>query len=157
MKTVQLVQLNNNYGDQVYLPYSVGMLKAYLDQYEDITTQFLFKDFIFLRENLEIMLQKIGHTDILGISCYVWNWELSTRLANAVRQQNPKCLIILGGPQVPNHCDGFFEKHPYIDMLCHGEGEITFHDIFSRIAKGDELKDIPGTSYYDRTSKSIDQ
>ena len=72
---VQLVQLNNRYGQQVYLPYSVGVLESFVKQNKEIKDNFDFKEFIFVRENVSSMLNKIGHVDILGISCYVWQLE----------------------------------------------------------------------------------
>ena len=129
MKKVQLVQLNNSYGDQVYLPYSVGMLAAYANKSEKIKSGVKFQDFIFLRESINKMVEKVGDADILGISCYVWNWELSTRLAEAVKKKNNNCLILFGGPHVPDNDASFFEKYPYIDITCHGEGEVTFLEI----------------------------
>lgn len=155
MKTVQLVQLNNSYGNQVYLPYSAGILKSFIDADPDLSLHFDFRDFIFLRDNLGLMLKKIGSVDILAISCYVWNWELSIRLADEVRKKNPDCLIVLGGPQVPNDTSGFFEKYPFIDVACHGEGEKTFHELLSKIASNDNLLGTAGTTYHNRESGAI--
>ena len=64
---VQLVQLNNKYGSQVYLPYSAGILQAYAKNDQHIKDNFLFKDFIFIREKLDEMVEKIGSIDILGV------------------------------------------------------------------------------------------
>ena len=98
-KIVQLVQLNNRYGKQVYLPYSAGVLESFVKQNKEIKDSFDFKEFIFLRENVSNMVNKIGYVDILGISCYVWNWRISLKLAEKVREKNPNCMIFLGGPQ----------------------------------------------------------
>ena len=45
--SIQLVQLNNKYGDQVYLPYSVAVLKAFVLKNKQINENFDFKEFIF--------------------------------------------------------------------------------------------------------------
>jgi len=54
---VQLVQLNNKYGSQVYLPYSVGILQAYAKKDQYIKDNFLFKDFIFICEKLDELVE----------------------------------------------------------------------------------------------------
>ena len=108
MKSIQLVQLNIKYGDQVYLPYSIGILQSYVNQNEIIRKNFKFNEFLFIRENLDKMLEKIGNTDVLGISCYTWNWEISLKLAEKVKENNPNCLVFLGGPQVPNEINDIF-------------------------------------------------
>tara|TARA_B100000700_G_C15045666_1_gene857819 strand:+ start:155 stop:2083 length:1929 start_codon:yes stop_codon:yes gene_type:complete len=147
MKKIQLVQLNNSYGDQVYLPYSVGMLAAYANKSEKVKSSVKFQDFIFLRESIDKMVEKVGDADILGVSCYVWNWELSVRLAEAVKKKNSNCLILFGGPHVPDHDDSFFEKYPYIDIACHGEGEVTFLEILEKFIDGKPLTNICGTTF----------
>ena len=108
--SVQLVQLNYKYGDQVYLPYSVGVLQTFVKQKKEIRENYNFKEFIFLRENVSNIANKIGQVDILGISCYMWNWRISLKLAEEVRRKNPNCMIFLGGPHVPDAIDENFFK-----------------------------------------------
>jgi len=157
--TIQLVQLNNRYGSQVYLPYSVGMLKSFALKDEKISQNFKFKKFIFLREKISEMVSRIGNVDIFGISCYVWNWSLSLKLAEEVRKNNPECLIIFGGPQVPNNVSEFFNDYSFIDLTVHGEGEVTFQEILNRYyddgIKG--IREISGTTFYDRATGKIYQ
>ena len=113
--SVQLVQLNNRYGNQVYLPYSVGVLETFVKQKEIIRENYHFKEFIFLREDISNMVKKIGQVDILGISCYIWNWRMSLKLAEEVRKKNPNCMIFLGGPHVPDNTDeSFFKLYPFV-------------------------------------------
>ena len=38
--SIQLVQLNKKYGDQVYLPYSAGVLKSFVIQKKNIRDKF---------------------------------------------------------------------------------------------------------------------
>tara|TARA_R110002110_G_scaffold128295_4_gene307904 strand:+ start:4611 stop:6545 length:1935 start_codon:yes stop_codon:yes gene_type:complete len=150
MHKVQLVQLNNKYGNQVYLPYSVGILQSHASQDKRIFENFKFNEFIFVRENVREMVKRIGTVNILGISCYVWNWKISLALAEEYKKAYPDSLILLGGPQVPDTPGNFFEKFPFVDLLCHGEGEDTFHEILSRYTHNEDLKTIASCSYNDR-------
>ena len=38
--------------------------------------------------------------DVLGISCYIWNWELVKKLMPELKKVLPRTVIILGGPEV---------------------------------------------------------
>jgi radical SAM superfamily enzyme YgiQ (UPF0313 family) len=156
MNKVQLVQLNNKYGNQVYLPYSVGILQSHACRDNFISDNFKFNEFVFVRENVQKMVERIGAVDILGVSCYVWNWKISLTLAEEYKKAYPHSLILFGGPQVPNTPGNFFEKFPFIDLLCHGEGEDTFYEILTRYAKNEDLKTIKSCSYNDKeSSKTI--
>lgn len=75
------------------------------------------------------VVDKMIEPAVLGLSCYVWNWQWNLSLAREVRKRFDECLIVLGGPQVPDNSSDFFRQHPYIDVLVHGEGEATFADI----------------------------
>ena len=153
--TVQLVQLNNRYGQQVYLPYSVGVLESFVKLNKEIKDNFDFKEFIFLRENISSMVDKIGDVNILGISCYVWNWRISLKLAEKVREKNPNCMIFLGGPHVPDKIDeSFFKTNPYIDLLMHGEGALTFEETLIAYLHEKPLNNILSTSFFDRKNSN---
>ena len=43
MINVQLVQVNSSYGNQYFIPYSVGLLQSFSTQYPEITDNFNFK------------------------------------------------------------------------------------------------------------------
>ena len=57
--SIQLVQLNKRYGNQEYMPYSVGVLETFVKQKEIIRDNYHFKEFIFLREDISNMVKKV--------------------------------------------------------------------------------------------------
>ena len=77
-------------------------------------------------------------------SCYVWNWEVTKQLAKKVKATNPNCLIIFGGPQVPNRTENFFEENPFVDIIVHGEGEIVLENILTAYIKDKDFSKING-------------
>jgi len=79
-----------------------------------------YNDPIFYRFNYNNITQfedTLNNTDILMLSCYVWNWELQLALTDYARQVNPSIKIVAGGPQV---------HEPYYHLFDHvvkGEAE----------------------------------
>jgi len=56
-----------------YLPYSAGILWSYASQFSEISEKFELREFIWQREDLADAIAKIGDSDIIGFSTYVWN------------------------------------------------------------------------------------
>jgi len=147
-------QFNYTYGNRIHLPYSIALLVSYIKTKEKFS-QFKFeKTFVFrTEEKIEEYIEKCRDSDILLCSSYVWNWEINTLLAKKVKEINPKCLIIFGGPQVPEILEDFFEKYPFVDIVVHGEGEIIFENILSEYLKERNYLKIKGISTKDFTTE----
>jgi len=145
---VQLVQVNSSYGNQYFIPYSVGLLQAYVNKFEKIKENFNFLKLIYKQEiSIEESIKDIENVDIVAQSCYVWNWQFNLSFAQLIKEKNPNALIILGGPQVPDKIDGFFKKYPFVDILCHGEGEVAFCKILEEYLHKQNYGAIEGVSY----------
>ena len=145
MKNVFLAQVNFRYGDNVFVPYSVGSIQAYCQTDPEIRGNFSFQSPLFLRDEPEQVARSMTNPAVLGLSCYMWNWEYNKLLAQAVRVHHPNCLIVMGGIHVPGFVNsglmtlgdlasegpsyGFFREHPYVDIVVHGEGEIPFSSV----------------------------
>jgi len=149
-------QFNYQYGDQIHFPYSIGRLVAYIKNNSKLNKYFKFEKTFVFRPKVDEYAEQCSNSDILLCSCYVWNWEITTLLAKKVKDLNPNCLIIFGGPQVPNYSEGFFEKHPYVDIIVHGEGEFIIENIFAAFLKDKNYFNIKGieTKDFRNTSES---
>ncbi len=144
MLLVNSSQYNFQYGNRIHFPYSIAMLETFLQSNDHINKNFKFgKTFVF-REHVEEDINKCKNSDILLCSCYVWNWEITIHLAKQVKKINPNCLIIFGGPQVPEDTTGFFEKHPFVDILVHGEGEKIIENIFNTYLGDKDFSNVKG-------------
>ncbi|MET7569323.1 radical SAM protein [Streptomyces sp. NPDC005492] len=153
---VYLAQVNNRFGDQAFLPYSVGVIQAHCQRQPEIAENFRFQEFIFLRENVDHVARRFRDPRVLGISCYIWNWEYSRALARAVRSAHPDCLIVMGGPQVPLDSKEFFKLNPFVDILVHHEGEFAFADILRESLLPDpDYSKISGLSVRTQNSECI--
>ena len=145
-RNVYLAQVNNKFGEnKVFLPYSVGLLQAHAKAQPELKEAYRFGTPIFLREDPNSIAKSLDSPDVVGISSYTWNWEWSKVLAKETRRQHPNSLIVMGGPQVPDRSDGFFQEHPYVDLLVHGEGEVIFSDILrERLKENPSYEGIAG-------------
>lgn len=146
--SVVMVQVNYQYGQNVFVPYSVGSLQAYAETIPEIRKNFLFREPVFLRQNpVEVLRGIEKEPAVVGFSSYLWNWEYNKKLAKLVREAYPKCLIVFGGTHVPDASDGFFMEHPYVDILVHHEGEISFAEILlESLSALPDYSKIPGLS-----------
>ena len=146
MLPVSSSQYNYQYGDRIHLPYSIACLVTYLKNNQKIKENFKFEKTFVFRENIEDDINRCKNSDVLLCSCYVWNWELTIHLAEQVKKINPDCLIILGGPHVPENSAGFFDKYPFVDMLVHGEGEKISEEIFTEYLNNKDFSNVKGIS-----------
>ena len=122
MKNVYLIQAEITSGyenNEHYLPFSVGCIWAYANQFEDIQQNFKLQDVIWRRDRQKDVLNKITDPHIVAFSTYVWNHQWNLTLAKKIKTAYPNCLIIFGGPSINEE----WLKHEFIDVCMFGEGE----------------------------------
>ena len=145
---IGLVQINNSFSGASYFPYTAGLLQAYIQEHAKFSECYEFLPFIYSRIPVEESVNQLLSADIVGFSAYVWNFRLSLEIARKLKEQNPEILIVFGGPQVPDKAEGFLSQFPFIDVVCHGEGE----QVFCAIVENYPSKNwgsIPSISYLD--------
>lgn len=147
-RAVWLCQVNNTYGRNAFLPYSVGLIQAYCQTDPAIAAAYDFCGFCYFREDVKTTVARMDQCDVFGASCYIWNNEYTLALAAEVKRRFPRCLVVLGGPHVPLRSAQFFHRHPFADVLVHYEGEQAFADILRHYhgVGGPNFVDIPGLS-----------
>jgi radical SAM superfamily enzyme YgiQ (UPF0313 family) len=126
---VGLVQINNSFSNQNYLPYSVGLLQAYVQKYAKDPQRYEFGLPIYCRLSIAKALEHLRDHHIVAFSTYVWNIKISLEIARRLKQENPETLVVFGGPQVPDRAEAFLRQNPFIDLVCHNEGEAVFLDV----------------------------
>lgn len=67
--------------------------------------------------------------DVLAISVFGWNFREALLLSETFKQLNPDGLAVLGGTHVANQADRIFRLSPDVDVICNGEGELTFPEL----------------------------
>jgi hypothetical protein len=150
MKKIGLVQINTSFSGQNYFPYSAGLLQAYAQAHCSNIAEYEFIDIIYNRIPVDVAVNHLKDCDVVGFSTYVWNEQISLRIASELRKINEKCLIIFGGPQVPDDAEQYMRSNRFIDIAVHGEGEHVFALILQTpVSTTDwrEWTNIPGISY----------
>jgi radical SAM superfamily enzyme YgiQ (UPF0313 family) len=148
-KKISFVNPNFNQGPKefnaYYLPYTPAVLWCYAAQFEHISSQIEFGEFIWQREPIEQVVERLKDHDIIGLSTYIWNKNYNHALGKALKLANPDLLILSGGPEPPITDPDFFEKFPYIDICSIQEGEKSMKAILEHYLEGNtDYTDIKG-------------
>lgn len=150
------------FGKQLYYPYSIAILVSYLNKFAEIRDAFEFLPCAVDRASVYEYAEAHADADILLCSCYNWNWEITQVLMSEMKRRSPNCLIIAGGPQIPDEQEALEN----CDILVHGEGEQAIQEIFANYQAGKEwipfgptplianLDDIP-SPYLDGTMHKL--
>lgn len=149
---VGLVQINNSFSDACYLPYAVGVLQAWFQQYSARSKVFSFLRPIYQRIPLDEALKHLADADIIAFSVSSWNVRFSLEVARRHKQKHPDSLIIMGGPHIPGDPTSLLVNHPAVDIVCHGEGEIPFTMILDAFPERN-WQHIPSISYLEGGSR----
>lgn len=145
---------------QVRLPYSTGLLWSHCRLNKTIKENYELADYLFIRTDVDDFINEIENPSIIGFSCFVWNWAFNNEVAKIVKERYPDCVIVYGGQHQPSvdrlkHEKDFFERHPYVDMLVHGEGELTFEQILLENLEEKDWSKVTGITYQTNDYKFV--
>ena len=140
---VEVDSVYSNFEKKLKLPYSTGLIWSYCLQNQEIKNNYELANWICYRDDIDVVFDKIENPSIVGFSCFTWNWKFNKILAQKIKDKYPNCLIIFGGKEPPNEQwltqnPKWFKSYPYLDIIVHGEGELTFEEILL-----ETLKDKP--------------
>lgn len=146
MKLFSLVSPNFQQGPKElnahYLPYSAGVLAASALADVRVRSQYRLDTIIWQRSDIEQTAQRLATNDLIGFSCYVWNYKYLLKLSRRLRELNPKCRIVFGGPQPAHTIPDIFHKIPWVDAIVVNEGEQIFIDLL--LTEVEAWSDLPG-------------
>jgi radical SAM superfamily enzyme YgiQ (UPF0313 family) len=143
---VGLVQINNSFSGQNYLPYAVGLLQVYVQKHAKYPDRYTFLLPVYSRIPVQQTMDRLLGADVIGFSTYVWNIRISLEIARRIKQERPETLIVFGGPQVPDRAEEFLRQNPFIDIVTHGEGEPIFLSILENFPSN-TWENVPSVSY----------
>lgn len=125
---------NTNRVSTEALPINIGYIASYcLKRFGSKVEITLFK----YHQELEKAIEK-SPPDILGLSNYIWNYNLGREIFKMFTEKNPNGLRVFGGPNfsldVPSQ-KKFFDDFPYFDIYVSDDGEIGFSNIVEKALK----------------------
>lgn len=140
-------------------PLGLGMIAAYLRGKvgQDLDIR-IFKD-----TDKALLTLKSWVPDAAGIAQYSWNSELNLRVAGLIKKQNPRCLVIAGGPNLDSANERrvtFFKRAPWVDVCIAYDGEIPFASLVQLLLDGHDIAAIshippPGAYAFDPSAQMI--
>ena len=75
--------------------------------------------------------------DVLGISCYIWNFSMVQELLHELPKLLPGRDIWLGGPEVSFEGEQVLKDFPMVTGIMVGEGEATFRELLGYYKQND--------------------
>lgn len=89
-------------------------------------------------EPVEGMIERILEKDydLIGFSCYVWNYEVCAQLIPILKRLRPRAKLVMGGPQILGQEMAILDRFPELDFLVYRDGEVPFAEIVERMALG---------------------
>lgn len=73
--------------------------------------------------------------DLVAFSCYIWNIEQTLLLVADLKKVLPRTFIVLGGPEVSYGVFETMERNRAVDCIVRGEGEETFRELVTLLAR----------------------
>ncbi|MEZ5977453.1 MAG: NAD-dependent epimerase/dehydratase family protein [Planctomycetota bacterium] len=157
MKTkVYLADLRHNFGGVLStdrMPLGLGFMKAVMDR-ELPASEVESRLFAYPNDLLEAMRE--SPPDVLMVSNYVWNEELSHFFVRLAKKLNPACLTVMGGPNIsmePERQIAYFRGRPQLDLYLTGEGDfMATHIVREFVDAGRSVqrlgeRDLPSSIY----------
>lgn len=144
--TIGLVQINNSFSGQNYLPYSVALLQSYAESRAADPSRYRFLLPIYKRIRIVDAVESLLDADLVGFSTYVWNGRISLEIARRLKARKPGILIVFGGPHVPDQPEAFLRTNSFVDLAVHNEGEQTFLRIIEAFPQRN-WDDLAGVSF----------
>lgn len=135
---VYFADLRHVFQGNVYvdtMPLGIGYMKAVMDEQLPEVTSKLFA----FADKLEAAIEQ-QLPDVLLLSNYMWNEQLSYYYAERVKRLKPETLVIMGGPNMPLDDDKKLEymaERPAIDIYVTGEGDFLATDMVKQFIKSD--------------------
>ncbi len=143
---VGLVQINNSFSGQNYLPYSVALLQTYAQKMAADPGRYRFLPPLYKRVRIADAVEALKDADLVGFSTYVWNGRISLEIARRLKALKPGIVIVFGGPHVPDQPEVFLRANPQIDLVVHNEGERTFLQLLEAFPDRQAWQALPGVS-----------
>ena len=141
-----------------WLPYAVGCLISHCKSIDQVNQRYHFHEPIYKHKPVTEYHTVLANTDILGLTCYVWNQSYNDELAAYYKSINPAGIVVYGGPQVPENQlakISYDDKRSWLDTSIAGLGEIAFSEWLLDLPFSNSTLTTMPTPYTDGVFDSI--
>lgn len=73
---------------------------------------------------------------LVGFSCYLWSTETSLHVAHLIKQVLPETVVVFGGPDAGPRARELLERHPQVDLVVEGDGELPIASLLRHLRTG---------------------
>ena len=125
-----------------WLPYAAGCLISYCNNIPSIRERYTFSEPIYKHLPVKEYHTTLMQTDILGLTCYVWNQSYNDTLAKYYKSIRTDGVVIFGGPQIPEDPElklEFDEQRSWLDHSIEGLGEIAFAEWLLKLPRSNSI------------------
>lgn len=133
-----------------WAPLALGLILGYAQEHLDPARFDTQPRFASSASEL-LALMEVHGPGICLFSNYMWTRPANLEISRQVKAQWPSSLTIHGGPDTPAYfetCKTFLMKHPEVDLIVHGEGEITVTELLLQLSQKPDLpEDIAGLGF----------
>jgi hypothetical protein len=126
-------------------PQSIPLANAFLKAYAHRSAVSIDLVDFFLEQDAATCAAKLAesHPVAIGFSMYVWNRDLSCKIAAELKRCNPAVKLFCGGPEVTADPESVTNIGIF-DFVIVGEGEIPFLSLCQTLAASGDYSGIPG-------------
>jgi len=135
-----------------------ALIKATADADPDVAAKYDVRLFNFPTtiDSAEATLRICEVNPVLvAYSVYVWNYAQTMTCSDLVRKFRPDASIVMGGPQVMYRAVEEMQKHPQIDVIVYGNGELRFRQMLREGLSPDLLARMPRVTYRDAAGRIV--
>lgn len=113
-----------------------------------ICSEVVIKEYTINTELLNILSDIYSQKPaIVGLACYIWNVDMTLKLAGLLKKVLPQVVIVLGGPEVTYDPVDIMKQHSYINYIVQGEGEETLQALLAAIKSNSPVNGIAGLAF----------
>lgn len=137
-----LVAVNAKY---IHSNPAVYSLRAYAG--EELSNNIAIAEYTINQQMSDILSDiYLRRPEAIGLSCYIWNWNMIRSLLEELPKILPDTDIWLGGPEVSYDGPAVLEEFPWVKGIMVGEGEETFGQLVQWYVGGkpDDVDKIAG-------------
>lgn len=141
MNSILLAAFNSKY---IHSSLAVRYLKSMIEQ--DIKVGVVEYT---INENIQDIIEDIisrGYR-VVAFSCYIWNIEMIVKVSETIKKIVPELKVLFGGPEVSYDAREVMEKHPWLDFVVRGEGEIALKQFAEYLLGRREIEQVCNLTY----------